>query len=71
MAKNEFSYFFRECPEVLKELKALGIEFQAVAAYEGNWPALRLPSGTMLAIAQDDEGNGPGAIHVFAAVEGK
>jgi len=67
--RRQFDYIFRDRPEVLTELQRLGLRFEAVDVREGEpgetWPALILPSGTVLAIAQDDEGNGPGALHVF------
>lgn len=62
---SQYDYFFGEHPEVKVELKKLGIELIDAVIDEQTWPALRLPSGTILAISQDDEGNGPGAIHVF------
>jgi len=51
---------------VLAELARLGIKFVAceVGGCE-EWPALLLPNGKILAIAEDPEGNGSGAIHVF------
>lgn len=65
----QFDYFFRATPQVKSELECLGIQFVAVTVDDqdpdGNWPGLQLPSGAILAIARDDEGNGPGAIHVF------
>ncbi len=65
-AVNKFSYFFGEHPEVLTELARLGIKFAACEVVAGEeWPALLLPSGKILAIAEDPEGNGPGAIHIF------
>lgn len=62
---NQFSYFFEEHPQVLAELSQLGIKFVACDVGGDNWPALLLPSGKILAIAMDPEGNGPGAVHVF------
>lgn len=65
--KNKFDYFFREKPAVKAELAKLNIKFIEVDVGDGDrhWPGLELPSGAILAIAQDDEGNGPGAIHCF------
>jgi hypothetical protein len=66
MPKNNYDYFFREHPQVREELKKLGIKFGTIDVGEDrDWPALFLPSGVAMAIARDDEGNGPGAIHVF------
>ena len=63
----KFAYFFRGKPKPLAELQRLGIEFIDIDAGDGElWPALKLPSGHVLAIARDDEGNGPGALHVFS-----
>ncbi len=64
---NRYRYFFRERPEVLAELEKLGVRFVEVELGTGDepWPGLQLPSGALLCIAQDPEGNGPGAIHVF------
>lgn len=62
---SRFNYFFRGKPQVLAELKQLGIQFVDLDLDGEIWPAFKLPSGTVIAIARDDEGNGPGALHVF------
>jgi hypothetical protein len=66
---NPFAYMLT--PETVAELKTLGITFTSIETSglfakdpdAKDWPILVLPSGTCLCIAQDDEGNGPGAIH--------
>ena len=63
--QNPFSYFFSDNQRVLDELARLGIRFCACDVGGDIWPALVLPSGKVLSIASDPEGNGPGAIHIF------
>ena len=66
----EFGYFFRGKPQALAELNKLGITLQAVNVDELGeelWPALVLPSGTVLLIMRDDEGNGAGSLDVIPA----
>ena len=61
----EFGYFFNGKPQVLAELNQAGITLQAVDVGEMKpWPGLVLPSGTILLIMRDDEGNGPGSLDV-------
>jgi hypothetical protein len=57
------------------ELKKLGIEFAKLSMTPEHrselWPTLILPSGTMLVIGRDEEGNGPGSIHEYLKDEGE
>jgi hypothetical protein len=65
MEQNEFSYFLKGETKIEHELDSLGIKLIAVdVGKKQNWPALKLPSGAMLLITSDDEGNGPGSIEV-------
>ena len=61
---HKFSHQLK--PVTVRELETLGIRFVTadIAGYDW-WPALVLPSGKVLAVASDDEGNGPGAFHEF------
>jgi len=63
--QNPFAYFFHDQEVVLDEIKQLGIQFCACDVGGETWPALVLPSGKVLAIASDPEGNSAGAIHIF------
>ena len=66
--RHQFHHFFTERPEVLRELQSLGIRFEAIAIGNGEaWPGFVLPSKAILLVASDDEGNGPGAIHIADA----
>jgi hypothetical protein len=65
--KTQFDYMFQDNPSALDELNELGITFEEVD-WDGSgepFPALKLPSGVFLVIMRDDEGNGPGSLHVF------
>lgn len=65
-SRNPFSYFFEGHDSELEELRRLGIHFCAIDLGGGEkWPGFVLPSGKLLGIACDPEGNGPGAIHIF------
>mgnify|MGYP001564123666 CR=1 FL=1 len=64
--KHKFSYML-DLDAVL-ELKQCGIQFVCARdpELEDEFPALILPSGRVLIILRDDEGNGPGSIQYCA-----
>jgi hypothetical protein len=64
---HQFSHQLK--PATVRELQQIGVRFvtASIGGYD-HWPALVLPSGKVLAVASDDEGNGPGAFHEFNPV---
>jgi hypothetical protein len=64
-------YSYMLTPELTRELLDLGIDFRVVTldGETEEWPCLVLPSGKFLMIMRDDEGNGPGVIHLGGWVQ--
>jgi hypothetical protein len=63
---SKYAYFLRGQTSTVNELKRIGVKLIDLnVGDDGDWPALQLPNGDVLAIAADDEGNGPGALHVY------
>ena len=66
VTSHKFSYMLK--PETVAELESRGIRFVTADIGEDHsedrrfWPAFKLPSGRLIMLSADDEGNGPGSI---------
>lgn len=65
--KTQFDYMFRYAPEALDELNQLGITFEEVDYHDSGdmFPALKLPSGLLLVIMENDDCTGYGHLEIY------